>query len=86
MKRKLTIREKSRIQALLFLSGAAIITLGSFLSEPLEFHPLIWVGLIIFFSSPIYRMTAIKRPHCGSSMLSCRQLPKHCPDCGKELS
>lgn len=84
-KKNLTIRQKSRIQAILFLLGAAIICVGCFLSEPLQFHWLIWIGTIVFLSSPIYRLTAIKCPHCGSNMASCRVLPKCCPDCGKGL-
>ena len=85
MKTNLTIREKVRIQAILLLLGAAVMSIGSFISEPLQPHWLFWVGLILFVSSPVYRVLAIKCPHCGSSMLNCRRIPKHCPDCGKEL-
>ena len=84
-KKELTIRQKSRIHAALFLGGAAIIVIGGFLSDPLEFHPLIWIGAILFLGSIIYRLTAIRCPHCGSNMAECRRLPKCCPDCGKEL-
>jgi DNA-directed RNA polymerase subunit RPC12/RpoP len=27
----------------------------------------------------------VQCPHCGSKLLGCRVIPKHCPDCGKEL-
>lgn len=84
-KKDLTIRQKSRIHAALFFGGAAIIVLGCSLSDPLEFHWLIWVGLIPFLGSVVYRLTAIRCPHCGSNMAGCRILPKCCPDCGKKL-
>ena len=85
MHKNLTIRQKSKIHAALFFGGAAIIVLGCSLSDPLEFHWLIWVGLIPFLGSVVYRLTAIRCPHCGSNMAGCRILPKCCPDCGKEL-
>ena len=85
MKSKLTIRQKAKIHAILFFGGAAIITLGSILSDPLKFHPLVWIGTVFFLSSLIYRITVIKCPHCGSSMASCKFLPKFCPDCGGKV-
>ena len=85
MKNNLTIRQKSKVHAALFYGGTAIILFGCFLSEPLEFHFLVWVGTIILLSSVVYRLTAIRCPHCGSNMAGCRFLPKCCPDCGKEL-
>ena len=85
MKHDFTIRQKSHIHAALFLGGAAVIIIGCSISNPLEFHWLIWVGLMLFLGSVVYRLTAIRCPHCGSNMASCRFLPKHCTDCGKEL-
>lgn len=85
MKKDLTILQKSRIHAGLFLAGVALIVIGGILSDPLEFHWLIWVGLLLFLGSAVYRLTAIRCPHCGSNMASCRYLPKCCPDCGKAL-
>ena len=84
-KKELTIRQKSRIHASLFFGGAAIIVLGCALSDPLKFHWLIWVGTTLFLGSVVYRLTAIRCPHCGSNMTGCRFLPKCCPDCGKQL-
>ena len=85
MKNNLTIRQKSKVHAALFYGGTAIILFGCFLSEPLEFHFLVWVGTIILLSSVVYRLTEIRCPHCGSNRAGCRFLPKCCPDCGKEL-
>lgn len=82
---QLTIRQKSKIHGALFFGGAALIVLGAALSDPLEFHWLIWAGLIPFLGSVVYRLTAIRCPHCGSNMAGCRFLPKCCPDCGQEL-
>ena len=85
MHKNLTIRQKSKIHAALFLGGAAVIILGCWLSEPLEPNVLVWAGLVPFLGSVVYRLTAIRCPHCGSNMASCRILPRCCPDCGKEL-
>lgn len=83
--KQLTIRQKSKIHAALFFGGAAVMIIGCALSDPLDFHPLIWVGTALFLGSVVYRLTAIRCPHCGSNMAGCRFLPKCCPDCGKEL-
>ena len=85
MKKELTIRQKSKVHSALFLGGAALIILGCSLSDPLEFHWLIWVGTALFLGSVVYRLTAIRCPHCGSNMAGCRFLPRCCPDCGQEL-
>lgn len=85
MKKELSIRQKSKVHSALFLGGAAVIIIGCWLSKPLEPHFLVWVGLVPFLGSVVYRLTAIRCPHCGSNMAGCRFLPKCCPDCGKEL-
>lgn len=85
MKKELTIRQKSKVHSALFLGGAAVIIIGCWLSQPLEPHLLVWVGTVLFLGSVVYRLTAIRCPHCGSNMSGCRVLPKCCPDCGKEL-
>lgn len=85
MNKNLTIRQKSKIHAALYFGGAAVIIIGCALSDPLEFHFLVWVGAILFLGSVVYRLTAIRCPHCGSNMAGCRVLPKCCPDCGHNL-
>lgn len=85
MKKELSIRQKSKVHSALFLGGAAVIIIGCWLSQPLEPHLLVWVGTALFLGSVIYRLIAIRCPHCGSNMLGCSVLPKCCPDCGKEL-
>lgn len=85
MKRPTTIHDHLRIHMLLFWLGAAIIMVGNLFSEPLQPHWLIWIGIVVFLASPVYRLLKIRCPHCGSRMLSCRVFPKCCPDCGAEL-
>ena len=85
MKKELTIRQKSKVHSALFLGGAAVIIIGCWLSQPLEPHLLVWVGTALFLGSVVYRLIAIRCPHCGSNMAGCRFLPRCCPDCGKEL-
>ena len=83
--KQLTIRQKSKIHGALFFGGAAVIIIGCWLSQPLEPNVLVWVGTALFLGSVVYRLTAIRCPHCGSNMAGCRFLPKCCPDCGQEL-
>lgn len=85
MKHPMTIHDHIRIHTVLFWLGAAIVVTGGIFSKPLQPHWLIWVGVGIFLASPVYRLLTVRCPHCGSRMLSCKVLPKYCPDCGKEL-
>lgn len=85
MKKELSIRQKSKIHAALYFGGAAIIVLGCALSDPLEFHWLIWVGTALFLGSVVYRLTDIRCPHCGSLFRLRGGIPKHCPECGKYI-
>ena len=85
MKQPATVHDHVRVHTILFWSGVAIVVVGGILSEPLQPHWLMWVGVAVFLSSFAYRLLKIRCPHCGSKLLGCRVMPKHCPDCGKEL-
>ncbi len=85
MKYPTAIHDHVRIHTILFWLGVAIVVAASIFSEPLRPHWLMWIGLAVFLSSFVYRLLKVRCPHCGSSLLSCRVIPKHCPDCGKEL-
>ena len=80
-----TIHDHVRIHTILFLLGGAIIVVGGICSKPLQPHWLMWVGVVVFLSSFVYRLLKVQCPHCGSKLLGCRVITKHCPDCGKEL-
>ena len=80
-----TIHDLVRIHTILFWAGVAIVAIGRIFSKPLHPHWLMWIGVIVFLSSFVYRLMKVRCPHCGSNLLSCRVLPEHCPDCGKEL-
>ena len=80
-----SIHDHARIHTILFWAGGAIVAISSIFSKPLQPHWLLWVGVAVFLSSPVYRLLKIRCPHCGSKLLGCRVIPKHCPDCGKEL-
>lgn len=81
-----SIHDHVRIHTILFWAGFAIVGISSVFSKPLQPHWLMWVGIVIFLASPVYRLIKIRCPHCGSNLFSCRVIPKHCPDCGKELT
>lgn len=85
MKKELSIRQKSKVHSALFLGGAAVIIIGCWLSQPLEPHLLVWVGTALFLGSVVYRLTAIRCPHCGSPFCLQGGIPKHCPECGKYI-
>ena len=85
MKHTLSLRDHVRIHMLLFWIGVAITIVGGKLSSPNQPHWLIWIGVGVFLSSFLYRLAAVKCSHCGDKLLGCRVMPKHCPNCGKEL-
>lgn len=85
MKRPMSIYDHVKIHTILFWLGVAIVVAGGIFSKPLQPHWLMWAGIAVFLASAVYRLLKIRCPHCGSLMLSCRVLPKCCPNCGKEL-
>ena len=85
MKHAMTLHDHVLVSTILFWLGVAIVVIGGILGKPLQPHWLMWVGLAVFLSSPLYQLLKIRCPHCGSKLLSCRTLPQYCPDCGKEL-
>ena len=85
MKRPVSVYTNAKIHMLLFWVGVAIVVLSTFFSKPNQPHWSLWVGVAVFLSSFVYRILFIKCPHCGSGLYGARVLPKHCPDCGKEL-
>ena len=85
MKRPVSVYTHTKIHTILFWVGVAVVVLSTFFSKPNQPHWLLWVGVAVFLSSFVYRILTIKCPHCGSGLYGCRVLPKHCPDCGKEL-
>ena len=86
MKHPMSLRDHVWVCTVLFWLGFVIIVIGGIFSKPLQPHWLMWVGIVVFFAGPVYRLLKIRCPHCGSKLLSCRVLPKCCPDCGKELN
>lgn len=65
--------------------GGVVTMVGCYISEPYTLHFAAWLGIILIAAGLIWRILFIKCPHCGNGLYGCRVLPKHCPDCGKEL-
>lgn len=85
MKHSLSIHDHVRIHMILFWSGVAFAVAGSIFSKPLQPHWLLWLGIAVFLASLLYRVVTVKCPHCADKLLGSRVIPKHCPNCGKEL-
>lgn len=85
MKHSLSIHDHVRIHMILFWAGVGIIVIGGTLSKSLQPHWLLWAGIVVFLASFLYRLLKVKCPHCADKLLGCRVIPKHCPNCGKEL-
>ena len=79
MKKERNICQKTRTQTILFLLGAAVMLIGSFFSEPLQPHWLFWIGLILFVSSPVYRVLAIKCPTAAAACSIAAVFPSTAP-------
>lgn len=83
--KKRTVKQHTLVCTIIFLIGAGLILLGGILSEPLKPHIILWLGIIVFISSPIYRLIFVRCPHCGDSWLGVRTIPEYCPKCGKPI-
>ena len=85
MKQSMSVHGHVRIHTILFWIGVAIVVLSTFFSKLNQPHWLLWCGVAVFLSSFVHRVIFIRCPHCSSGLYGCCVLPKHCPDCGKEL-
>ena len=71
------------IHQLLMWSGLAIAVLGALMKPAVIW--MLWVGLAVAFCGLVYRVIFVKCPYCGDTMAGNRTLPRHCPNCKKEL-
>ena len=81
----LPLKTKLNVHYIACALGAVITMLGCYISKPYTLHFAAWLGLALIAAGLVWRILYIKCPHCGSGLYGCRVLPKHCPDCGKEL-
>ena len=66
MKHSMSVRDHIRVHMALFWAGVAIVVVGGIFSKPLQPHWLIWVGIVVFLFSLLYRLITVKCPHCGN--------------------
>ena len=46
----------------------------------------LWLGLGIVVVAAICRYTLVRCPHCGHKLVDGQTVPRHCPNCGGQLS
>lgn len=86
------IHEKSRI---IYYIGSAISVLALVIGLVGEIPAVIITGVILFAVSFIQALIFSRCPYCGHSFITLRglidphiyiEVPKYCPDCGKEVN
>ena len=85
MKKK-TLHEHHVISQNLLFIGAAVMLSAIFFQHS-SFFWIPWaIGFLIMIAGAIYRSKYCKCPHCGSKEFPRGNVPKFCPNCGKELN
>lgn len=86
MKSGRNLRRLSRIGGWITLLGFALALLGALFSRPLEPHPLLLAGAVVFLGGTVFRAAVSRCPQCGCHLaFFCKTLPDRCPKCGAEL-
>ena len=83
--KKLTVKQHIFVCIIISLIGVVLILLGGILSESLKPHIILWLGIIVFICSIIYRLLFVRCPHCGDLWLGVHSMPEYCPKCGKPV-
>ena len=69
-----------------FTIGILVMAIGIGLENEEIIGGFMVAGAIIFFAALIQAFLFCSCPHCGYSLMNVHGgIPKHCPECGKEL-
>lgn len=83
-KKEKTLHDHLAVMERLLFIGFAIMVIPVFFTSDLWTGIFLFLGFGIMVAACIYRNKYFKCPHCDGK-LNVRGVPKHCPDCGKEL-
>lgn len=84
--KKLTFKQHVAIYSGLFIAGVVLALISYVCSKPLQPHFTLWLAIACIFAGVVWRVIFIKCPHCGDGLYGSRVIPKHCPNCGKDLN
>ena len=84
--KKLTNEQHTSILLGFCSLGFFLILISYLLNRPGAPHFTLWLGILSFALSIVWRIIFIKCPHCGDRLLGSRVTPKFCPSCGKEIN
>lgn len=87
MKKKLTLRQWCRIGGGISVVGILLtLVAGGLLSRPLQPHPLLWVGVVLFLAGVVLTVFKARCPKCGCYLaFQVKHMPEYCPQCGAKL-
>lgn len=87
MKKKPGLRQWCRIGGGISAVGILLILVaGGLLSRPLEPHPLLWVGVVLFLAGVVLTVFKARCPKCGCYLaFQVKRMPEYCPQCGAKL-
>ncbi len=77
------LKQHILIHQILLWGGLILAVLASLARPAMTW--VLWIGLAIAFGGLVYRVIFVKCPYCGDTMAGSRTMPRHCPNCGKEL-
>lgn len=84
--KKLTPRQWCRVGWGISGLGGVLIVVGGLLSRPLEPHPLLWVGVVLFLAGVVFNLFKVRCPQCGCFLaVHGKVFPDYCPKCGAKL-
>lgn len=84
--KKLTPRQWCRVGWGISGLGGVLIVVGGLLSRPLEPHPLLWVGGVLFLAGVVFNLFKVRCPQCGCFLaVHGKVFPDYCPRCGAKL-
>ena len=82
----MNFRKSRNLMWIGFAVGILIMTLGLGHENEKIIGVFMVVGAVVFFAALIQAFIFYTCPHCGYSLMNVRgEVPKHCPECGKEL-
>lgn len=86
MKKKWTPRRWCRLGWGISGLGIVLVLVGGLLSRPLEPHPLLWVGVVLFLAGVVFTVWKARCPECGCYLaFQVKGMPEYCPRCGVKL-
>ncbi len=81
--KKISLKQHCFIGNAMLAVALGLAFIGALLGKDGSVHFLVWLALGLALGSAVYKMAAIRCPHCTRSMNVRYKLPDTCPHCHK---